>query len=113
MEGKDIIEGFLCNDPQYRLGGTLMGGVPEVKSHPFFDELDWETLLRQKAEFIPSLEGEEDTSYFDRKQEKGRERGKGGGDIKWKKSGKNYINLCVGQTGVFSLNVMYSILLTL
>ena len=38
-----------------------------VKVHPFFDDLDWENLLRQKAEFIPSLDGEEDTSYFDGK----------------------------------------------
>ena len=68
MEGKEVIEAFLCSDPQYRLGGTYMGGVMEVKIHPFFGDLDWETLLRQKAEFIPSLEGEDDTSYFDRKQ---------------------------------------------
>ena len=36
-----------------------------VKEQPFFDGLDWTNLLRQKAEFIPALEGEEDTSYFD------------------------------------------------
>ena len=36
-----------------------------VKEQPFFDGLDWTNLLRQKAEFIPALEGDEDTSYFD------------------------------------------------
>lgn len=36
-----------------------------MKQHSFFTELDWNTLLRQKAEFIPHLESEEDTSYFD------------------------------------------------
>ena len=36
-----------------------------VKDHRFFDEINWEALLRQKAEFIPQLQGEEDTSYFD------------------------------------------------
>lgn len=41
------------------------GGAFEVKQHSFFTELDWNTLLRQKAEFIPHLESEEDTSYFD------------------------------------------------
>lgn len=41
------------------------GGAFEVKQHAFFTELDWNTLLRQKAEFIPHLESEEDTSYFD------------------------------------------------
>lgn len=67
-EAKNIILELLCNDPDYRLGGTTyMGGVLGVKQHPFFDELDWDSLLRQKAEFIPSLDGEEDTSYFDSK----------------------------------------------
>lgn len=41
------------------------GGAFEVKQHLFFTELDWNSLLRQKAEFIPHLESEEDTSYFD------------------------------------------------
>lgn len=36
-----------------------------MKQHPFFTELDWNSLLRQKAEFIPQLESEDDTSYFD------------------------------------------------
>jgi hypothetical protein len=36
-----------------------------VKQHSFFLEVDWNSLLRQKAEFIPNLESEEDTSYFD------------------------------------------------
>ena len=40
-------------------------GVAVVKEQPFFDGIDWTNLLRQKAEFIPALEGEEDTSYFD------------------------------------------------
>jgi len=41
------------------------GGTTEVKMHMFFLGLDWNGLLRQKAEFIPQLETEEDTSYFD------------------------------------------------
>lgn len=41
------------------------GGAYEVKQHSFFADLDWNSLLRQKAEFIPHLESEEDTSYFD------------------------------------------------
>lgn len=42
-------------------------GAHEVKEHHFFIGLDWAALLRQKAEFIPQLEGEDDTSYFDSK----------------------------------------------
>lgn len=45
----------------------LIGGASEVKQHPFFLGLDWNGLLRQKAEFIPQLEAEDDTSYFDSK----------------------------------------------
>lgn len=36
-----------------------------MKQHSFFTAVDWTSLLRQKAEFIPHLESEEDTSYFD------------------------------------------------
>ena len=42
-------------------------GVNGVMDHAFFDEVNWPGLLRQKAEFIPQLQGEEDTSYFDSK----------------------------------------------
>lgn len=44
-----------------------LGGAFEVKQHSFFTEVNWNSLLRQKAEFIPHLESEEDTSYFDSK----------------------------------------------
>ena len=37
----------------------------QVKEHIFFEPVDWNGLLRQKSEFIPALENEEDTSYFD------------------------------------------------
>lgn len=37
-----------------------------MREHPFFEDIDWDNLLREKAEFfIPQLKGEEDTSYFD------------------------------------------------
>lgn len=39
--------------------------MQQVKEHIFFEDLDWDSLLRQKAEFIPHLQNEEDTSYFD------------------------------------------------
>lgn len=39
-----------------------------MKQHSFFRDLDWTGLLRQKAEFIPHLESEDDTSYFDSEQ---------------------------------------------
>ncbi|XP_064607018.1 microtubule-associated serine/threonine-protein kinase 3-like isoform X3 [Liolophura sinensis] len=61
-DAKDLITGLLQHDPMERLG---LGGAQEVKDHVFFYGLDWAGLLRQKAEFVPNLENEEDTSYFD------------------------------------------------
>lgn len=61
-DAKDLISQLLQHNPLIRLGS---GGAQEVKDHIYFDGLDWDGLLRQKAEFVPSLENEEDTSYFD------------------------------------------------
>lgn len=52
------------------------GGAFEVKQHSFFRDLDWTGLLRQKAEFIPHLESEDDTSYFDSERGRGRDPGR-------------------------------------
>ncbi|CAE1285272.1 MAST [Acanthosepion pharaonis] len=61
-EAKDLITQLLRSNPQERLGS---GGVHQVKEHIFFLSVDWDGLLRQKAEFVPQLDSEEDTSYFD------------------------------------------------
>lgn len=66
-ESKDIITRLLEHNPFDRLGA---GGAHEVKAHPFFDEIDWDSLLRQKAEFVPQLDGEDDTSYFDTRSDR-------------------------------------------
>ncbi|KAM4708305.1 microtubule-associated serine/threonine-protein kinase 4 [Discoglossus pictus] len=66
-ESQDLITLLLRQNPLDRLG---TGGAYEVKQHPFFCTLDWNSLLRQKAEFIPQLESEDDTSYFDTRSEK-------------------------------------------
>ena len=65
-EAKHLILCLMQYHPMYRLGASTQGGVAAVKEHPFFFELKWRELLIQKAEFIPQLQGEEDTSYFDR-----------------------------------------------
>jgi microtubule-associated serine/threonine kinase len=62
-EVKDLISALLVRDPNYRLG--TVGGAHEVKEHVYFKGLDWNSLLRQKAEFVPQLDNEDDTSYFD------------------------------------------------
>ncbi|XP_035276240.1 microtubule-associated serine/threonine-protein kinase 3-like isoform X4 [Anguilla anguilla] len=63
----DLIAWLLRQNPHERLGS---GGAGEVKRHMFFLGLDWTRLLRQKAEFIPQLEAEDDTSYFDTRSER-------------------------------------------
>ncbi|CAK6953487.1 microtubule-associated serine/threonine-protein kinase 1 [Scomber scombrus] len=66
-DAQDLISALLQTNPLVRLG---TGGAFEVKQHSFFTELDWNSLLRQKAEFIPHLESEEDTSYFDTRSDR-------------------------------------------
>ncbi|XP_023798593.1 microtubule-associated serine/threonine-protein kinase 3 [Cyanistes caeruleus] len=66
-DAQDLITRLLRQCPLERLG---TGGAHEVKHHSFFLHLDWNGLLRQKAEFIPQLESEDDTSYFDTRSER-------------------------------------------
>ena len=53
---------LLQQSPLDRLG---TGGAAEVKEHLYFAGINWDNLLRMKADFIPQLDSEDDTSYFD------------------------------------------------
>ncbi|KAG9350988.1 hypothetical protein JZ751_024877 [Albula glossodonta] len=66
-DAQDLISKLLRQNPLDRLG---TGSAFEVKQHRFFTDLDWNSLLRQKAEFIPQLESEDDTSYFDTRSDR-------------------------------------------
>uniref|UniRef100_A0A672NA26 non-specific serine/threonine protein kinase n=1 Tax=Sinocyclocheilus grahami TaxID=75366 RepID=A0A672NA26_SINGR len=66
-DAQDLISKLLRQNPLERLG---TGSAFEVKQHRFFTDLDWNSLLRQKAEFIPQLESEDDTSYFDTRSDR-------------------------------------------
>ncbi|KZV27142.1 hypothetical protein F511_31104 [Dorcoceras hygrometricum] len=61
LDAYDLIDGLLTEDPDQRLGA---GGASEVKQHPFFRDINWDTLARQKAAFVPSSDAATDTSYF-------------------------------------------------
>ncbi|KAF4532795.1 hypothetical protein B566_EDAN002645 [Ephemera danica] len=67
LETKDVITALLQQNPRDRLG---TGGAHEVKEHMYFFGLNWNSLLRQKAEFVPQLDDEEDTSYFDTRMDR-------------------------------------------
>jgi serine/threonine protein kinase len=57
----DLLRKLLSYDPKQRLG---YNGADEVKWHPFFDGIDWDTLLTEKATFVPKVDEVTDTSYF-------------------------------------------------
>uniref|UniRef100_A0AC34F3X0 Uncharacterized protein n=1 Tax=Panagrolaimus sp. ES5 TaxID=591445 RepID=A0AC34F3X0_9BILA len=60
---KDLINKLLC-DSKVRLGRD---GVQQVKSHPFFATEKWtfENLHESVPPFVPSLNGDDDTSYYE------------------------------------------------
>lgn len=60
-EAQDLIDQLLTEDPNQRLGA---GGATEVKQHAYFRDINWDTLARQKAAFVPASESALDTSYF-------------------------------------------------
>ncbi|XP_010271318.1 PREDICTED: probable serine/threonine protein kinase IREH1 isoform X2 [Nelumbo nucifera] len=60
-EAQDLIDRLLTEDPSQRLGAK---GASEVKQHVFFKDINWDTLARQKAAFVPASESALDTSYF-------------------------------------------------
>ncbi|XWS48230.1 hypothetical protein CRYUN_Cryun13aG0056600 [Craigia yunnanensis] len=61
LEAKDLMDRLLTEDPHQRLGAR---GASEVKQHVFFKDINWDTLARQKAAFVPTSESALDTSYF-------------------------------------------------
>jgi serine/threonine protein kinase len=86
-EAQDLILLLLEKDPARRLGTPpppshlasweqIMPGAFYVKEHDFFntgvpdevDGIDWDNLLLEKANFVPALDDENDTSYFDARQ---------------------------------------------
>lgn len=60
-DAQDLIDRLLTEDPHQRLGAI---GATEVKQHMFFKDINWDTLARQKAAFVPTSESALDTSYF-------------------------------------------------
>lgn len=68
-EAKDLINKLICLDPKERLGSNkddkFPSGGDEIKAHPWFSEINWDTLRDDEASFIPAAENPEDTEYFD------------------------------------------------
>ena len=66
-EAKDLITKLLNKDPKKRLGFGK-NGVEELKSHPYFNDINWEDLqnLKVSPPFIPELRDSLDLKYIDK-----------------------------------------------
>ncbi|SZF05027.1 unnamed protein product [Blumeria hordei] len=69
VEAKDLMNRLLCLDPTSRLGANAHDRFPcggdEVQAHCWFENVDWDKLLEDEAQFVPAPENPEDTEYFD------------------------------------------------
>ncbi|KAG0306390.1 Serine/threonine-protein kinase [Dissophora globulifera] len=57
---EDLIRRLICV-PEVRLGRN---NVNEIMSHPFFHGVDWASIRRKEAPYVPVLNSITDTSYF-------------------------------------------------
>ena len=48
LEAADLVKKFLVKDPKQRLGSKL-SDVAEIKSHPFFEGVDWSNIRKSEA----------------------------------------------------------------
>ncbi|KAL4996772.1 hypothetical protein BDV10DRAFT_186863 [Aspergillus recurvatus] len=68
-EAIDLMNKLMAINPRERIGANLEEKYPnggaEIRSHPWFADIHWDTLLEDKAQFVPNLENPEDTEYFD------------------------------------------------
>lgn len=61
-EARDFMDRLLTLDPLQRLGAN---GADEVKNHPFFGDINWQSVTSSEAAFIPQVTDAESTDYFD------------------------------------------------
>jgi serine/threonine-protein kinase RIM15 len=61
-EAREFMEKLLVYDPSKRLG---INGAKEVKSHPFFAEIEWDKVMQTEPQFVPQVTDPESTDYFD------------------------------------------------
>ncbi|EFJ43529.1 hypothetical protein VOLCADRAFT_65875 [Volvox carteri f. nagariensis] len=60
---RDLICRLMC-DVEDRIG--TRGGVEEIKSHPFFQGMDWANLHKQTPPYVPRVDHELDLQNFDK-----------------------------------------------
>lgn len=62
---RNLINGFMDYNPDTRLGSN---GIQEIKNHPFFTGIDWDNIRNMEPPFVPKVENEIDTIFFDEKK---------------------------------------------
>jgi serine/threonine-protein kinase RIM15 len=66
---KNLINKLIQLEPRQRLGANAEDKFPsggaEIKAHPWFSDINWDTFMEDEAQFIPNPENPEDTEYFD------------------------------------------------
>ena len=62
----NLIHHLLDRDPDRRLGSGPSDAL-EIMSHPFFNHIEWGDLYHKRipAPFVPALQSDTDTKYFD------------------------------------------------
>ena len=60
-EADSLINALLAKNPADRLGHN---GAEEIKSHPFFQSVNWAELRKEEPPFVPQPLNITDTSYF-------------------------------------------------
>ncbi|RCH88940.1 hypothetical protein CU098_002028, partial [Rhizopus stolonifer] len=62
-EAKDLLSSLLAKDKEKRLGYC---GVQEIKAHPFFSSIDWDTIRNSATPpFIPTITSPDDNDFQD------------------------------------------------
>jgi serine/threonine protein kinase len=63
---RDLISRLCTVDTSSRLG-NIQGGAKTVKSHPWFEDVNWEDVYfrRKQGPIVPHLKGPTDTRNFD------------------------------------------------
>ncbi|KAJ3568367.1 hypothetical protein NPX13_g6446 [Xylaria arbuscula] len=76
---RDVLKRPVWEDPNYFLSNRTwsfittcinsrskrFSTIKEIFEHPYFSEVDWDTLRQSKAPFVPELDSETDAGYFD------------------------------------------------